>query len=553
MGLQDRDTLTVLVVTYNHEDYIAEALESIHLQEDVTIDRLIISDDHSTDATIEVVRETIARLGMAAEVRTSDIQRGITPHYKELFDELDTDLVAILEGDDYWFGAKKLKQQMELLRRYPHASACTLAYMLYHQERDLLEGRTCTGDLIVLGTEDIIAGGDGFGFSNMLYRVDALRQIPPAFFTIRSYDWIVNILVSRVGPVLKLDTPGVVHRITTRGAWAGRDHAAQLEEYIDSIQSYIPHCDACTAALLVAKLTEVRERLDEVRSQAALPQPAVRVRSAPRARRAVRGTRPDRADVTAPMAHALPARFMADPMGWHYDVLPMLVRALNPEVYLELGVREANLFNRVSPHVGIAIGVDIDPMSGECIVPAPNVEFHLCTTDEFLEQAKQRGLLVDVLFIDADHSYEAALQDFRNYFPIVRPHGLILMHDGHPGDASLIRPNACGGVYQAVQELSAENKDYEMATIPMSPGLTICRKRTVQLSWQESDTGVEVARFRGPDASSAPPPAPDPVASVEHQRVPFGNRIKATLRPVAAAVLGEGRLRRTLARMRGRA
>lgn len=252
------------------------------------------------------------------------------------------------------------------------------------------------------------------------------------------------------------------------------------------------------------------------------------------------------------MAHSLPPRFVADPMGWHYDVLPMLVRALNPEVYVELGVREANLFNLVSPYVGTAIGVDIDPMSGECIVPAPNVQFHLCSTDDFLEEAKRAGLLVDVLFIDADHSYEAALQDFRNYLPIVRPHGLILMHDGHPGDESLIRPTACGGVYKAVAELSADNDQYEMVTIPMSPGVTICRKRTVQLSWQEPDTGVAIACFRGPDASSAPVQMAEEVP-VAPDRPPFGNRVKAALRPLAAGVLGEDRLRRTLARMRGSA
>lgn len=281
MESAERETLTVLVVTHNHEAYIAEALESVHMQQDVRIDRLVISDDHSTDDTVEIARETLARLGMDGEVRTSDVQMGITPHYAKLFGALDTDLVAILEGDDYWFGRRKLARQAELLREYPHASACTLAYLLYYQESNALVGRSCTSQLTVLSTEDIIVGGDGFGFSNMLYRVSALRQIPPAFFTIRSYDWIANILVSRVGPVLKLDLPGMVHRISAKGAWAGKDEIAQLEEYIDSIGGYIPLCDPYTAGLFEAKLAEVRTHLEAVRnpSVAAAPTVTTRVKS----------------------------------------------------------------------------------------------------------------------------------------------------------------------------------------------------------------------------------------------------------------------------------
>ena len=257
------------------------------------------------------------------------------------------------------------------------------------------------------------------------------------------------------------------------------------------------------------------------------------------------------------VSHELTPPYMSDPMGWHYDFIPPLIRALRPEVYVELGVREAHLFNLVSPFAGHAIGVDIDPMSGECIQGAPNVTFHCCTTMEFLDEAKRTGLAIDVLFIDADHSYEAALEDFRSYLPYVRPHGLILMHDAHPGDASLAIPTQCGGVYQAVEELSAENDEYEMVTIPLSPGVTICRKRTRQLAWQEPEAGVRTplwgpAREPRPIAASpAEMPAADESGGGSGQWVRLRNSSRAALRPVVASVLGEERLKRVLTRVRG--
>lgn len=249
------------------------------------------------------------------------------------------------------------------------------------------------------------------------------------------------------------------------------------------------------------------------------------------------------------MTHELTKQYVDDPMGWHYDVIPPLIRALRPDVYVELGVRTADLFNMVSPFVGTAIGVDIDPVSKGAVRYDDNVEFHLCSTDEFLAEVQRRGLLIDVLFIDADHSEEAAYADFRNYFPYIRPHGLILMHDAHPGDDSLCAPEWCGGVCRAIERLGRDNREYEMVTIPFSPGLVICRKRSMQLSWEECASHDDVAHFRGAELQTAHLPTGDERGE-NKPAIPLSNRLKATFRPIVSAVLGEARLRRLLALVR---
>jgi predicted O-methyltransferase YrrM len=42
---------------------------------------------------------------------------------------------------------------------------------------------------------------------------------------------------------------------------------------------------------------------------------------------------------------------------------------------------------------------------------------------------------LDVLFIDGDHSYAGVSRDFQDYGPLVRPGGIIAMHDVVPGPA----------------------------------------------------------------------------------------------------------------------
>lgn len=60
------------------------------------------------------------------------------------------------------------------------------------------------------------------------------------------------------------------------------------------------------------------------------------------------------------------------------------------------------------------------------------------------------GRLVDLLFIDGDHSYEGVAADLRLYSPFVRDGGSIVFHDIAPGPAKHV-----GGVPQFWQELKA--------------------------------------------------------------------------------------------------
>jgi hypothetical protein len=62
---------------------------------------------------------------------------------------------------------------------------------------------------------------------------------------------------------------------------------------------------------------------------------------------------------------------------------------------------------------------------------------------------------------------------------------LILLHDGFPKNKKYTDPGYCGDGYRAIKELTEQQKDYEMMTIPVHPGLTLARKRTTHLPWSE--------------------------------------------------------------------
>lgn len=171
------------------------------------------------------------------------------------------------------------------------------------------------------------------------------------------------------------------------------------------------------------------------------------------------------------------------PENWHESFIEHLASILKPRVYVELGLYRCELFNRIISHAQRLIGVDINAEVGIWMAKSDKVQFVHSTTDEFAAGLRAHPMLIDMLFIDADHSREAVLRDFWNFFPFVSPHGIIILHDTHPKNSHYAQPGYCGDAYKAVEELSRHTDKFEMMTIPVHPGLTLLRKRTAQLSW----------------------------------------------------------------------
>lgn len=173
---------------------------------------------------------------------------------------------------------------------------------------------------------------------------------------------------------------------------------------------------------------------------------------------------------------------------WHAAFIEHLAHIVKPRIYVELGLYRCALFNRMIQHCGRLIGVDTNPEAQEWMKRSEKVEFVNSTTDAFAVSLRALPVSIDMLFIDADHSKEAVLRDFWNFFPFVSRHGIIMLHDTHPENIDMTQPSICNDAWKAVEELSKQTDEFELMTIPMHPGLTLCRKRTAQLSWIEKST-----------------------------------------------------------------
>jgi cephalosporin hydroxylase len=87
-----------------------------------------------------------------------------------------------------------------------------------------------------------------------------------------------------------------------------------------------------------------------------------------------------------------------------------------------------------------------------------------------------RGHPLDLLFIDGDHSYEGVKADFVNYSPLVRPGGLIVLHDIIPDfGARFGKPTGSytGGVPVFWKQIKAQYRTSELIEDPDQDGYGI--------------------------------------------------------------------------------
>lgn len=166
------------------------------------------------------------------------------------------------------------------------------------------------------------------------------------------------------------------------------------------------------------------------------------------------------------------------------DLFIEIVKVMNIETYVELGVRKGYTFNVIAPLVKKAIAVDISDMN--LIKEIPNVTKIQMNTNDL---AKIWNVPIDFLFIDAWHEKEQVLKDFNNYSKFVKEGtGIIALHDTHPVDERLLTENNCFSAWEAAWEIK-KNKDYsdfEIFTFPGPfAGLSLLRKCKNQLSWKK--------------------------------------------------------------------
>jgi predicted O-methyltransferase YrrM len=172
-------------------------------------------------------------------------------------------------------------------------------------------------------------------------------------------------------------------------------------------------------------------------------------------------------------------------LNWHEKFIVSLAEVIKPKVYCELGVYKCKVINKIQKIALKNYAVDIDVKS-KSYLKKKRATFFNMTTDDFFKYyiENKKTEYIDMLFIDADHSYEQVKKDVTNFFPLISDDGYILIHDTFPLNEFHTSSGYSGDGFRFIQDLKSKNQmlsNYEILTISVPPGLTIIKKSTGKL------------------------------------------------------------------------
>lgn len=113
--------LSIYVATYNHENYIARALDSILMQKTKYKFEVLVGEDASTDNTREVLKEYEKKYPgfFTMFYREKNMYHSECNNSVDLMRRCTGKYIIALEGDDFWTDENKLEKQIDFLENHP--------------------------------------------------------------------------------------------------------------------------------------------------------------------------------------------------------------------------------------------------------------------------------------------------------------------------------------------------------------------------------------------------------------------------------------------------
>lgn len=263
--------VSVYMITYNHEKFIAQALEGILMQELSFPHEIVIGEDKSTDRTREIVCEyqhrhpDKIRLHLSKENLNRQKMAGYGP-----LNACRGKYIAMCEGDDYWTDPLKLQKQAELMEAEPGLSGC-FTNAAIENESGAPDPSVYLGDgpprslgakrkQLYLRQEDIVEGLLVPSCTAFM-RTEHIRELPDWILRVPTGDWGIAMVLTRRGPLKYLDEITAVYRRHSGGTWSSLLVLDKIAQGVARMDVYRPYADPALVPVLDDALRRQRHEL----------------------------------------------------------------------------------------------------------------------------------------------------------------------------------------------------------------------------------------------------------------------------------------------------
>lgn len=200
--------VSVSMITYNHEKFIAEAIESVVSQKTTFPFELVIGEDLSTDNTRAICIDMHQKYPDIIRLRLNDPNQGMMLNWINNIESGQGKYIALCDGDDYWTDPYKLQKQVDFMENNPDFALCS------HKVHTLMCGvldENIEMEKDELTTEDLINKDWGLLTASVFFRKDA-HKTPGWYYTVKNGDYALQLIVSLSGKIKFLPEYMAVYR-----------------------------------------------------------------------------------------------------------------------------------------------------------------------------------------------------------------------------------------------------------------------------------------------------------------------------------------------------
>jgi glycosyltransferase involved in cell wall biosynthesis len=222
--------VSVVLRTYGHAPFIAQAIESVLIQRTEFPCELVIGEDCSTDGTREIVEAYGRTYPEIVKPVLPERNVGHGEMLRQALAATRGELIAYLDGDDYWSSRHKLARQVEFLQANPDCHDCFHDVSLVYDEAGAPSG-TITPRLAEehFGIEQILM--ECFvPAPAMMFRRSVFEELDREAFDSAWLDWIIHVQAATRGPLGYLPEAMACYRVHRGGMFSSLDRVTQLEE-----------------------------------------------------------------------------------------------------------------------------------------------------------------------------------------------------------------------------------------------------------------------------------------------------------------------------------
>jgi len=226
------------MITYNHGEFIGQAIESILNQKTQFDFEIVIGEDCSIDSTRDIILRYKEKFPDKIKLLLHDNNIGMQKNFHETLCQCKGEYIALCEGDDYWVDNNKLQKQVSFLDE-------NLDYSLSFHNVNIVNETTGEVKSFNKYKEDKtfsiidVINSWFIGTQSMVFRnFDIKNEIPISYFEYMTTDRYLQILVSSKGPIKYFSEKMATYRINDTSVTVNENYGSSVAFFDSSLKMF---------------------------------------------------------------------------------------------------------------------------------------------------------------------------------------------------------------------------------------------------------------------------------------------------------------------------